>query len=365
MLDFTSSLYLGLRHPSYSLAPWAQLTTGKPAVLSPPPHAAAIARSVATLQGCRSGMLFPSTLHLFFDLFEALRHENVRVYVDSGAYPIARWAVQRIAALGVPVRQLRHFDADAAREIAARDSGSGRRPVILSDGYCVSCGRPAPLREYLEAVIPQRGYVVIDDTQALGIWGRHPGPRDPFGIGGGGSLRCSGIQSSRFIIGSSLAKGFGVPIAALSGSAALLERLEQCSPTRTHSSPPSAAVLSAAARALAINARSGDTLRRRLAALVQSFRDRLQDVGLCPPPGPFPVQALDLSGRADPVRLQGRLSAQGIITAVVTSCDSVSPKLVFVLNVHHHPRDVEHCAATLAAALQKKDIEWTSPVRRC
>src|SRR5215472_10936696 len=30
-IDFTSSLYLGIRHPSRSLRTWLQLTTGKPA----------------------------------------------------------------------------------------------------------------------------------------------------------------------------------------------------------------------------------------------------------------------------------------------------------------------------------------------
>lgn len=349
MLDLTSSLYLDLRHPSHLLAPWTRLTNGKPAMLDPPPRAATIAGALAALQGCRSGMLFPSTLHLFFDLFEGLQQEGVRVYVDSGAYPIARWAVQRIAALGVPVRHFRHFDAAAAREVMAEDAGSERRPVILADGYCVSCGRHAPLRAYLDAVMPRRGYVVVDDTQALGIWGEHPGPGRPYGAGGGGSLRWSAIRSPRLILGSSLAKGFGVPVAVLSGSATIVRRLEQSGRTRAHSSPPSAAVLSAAARALAINARSGDILRRRLGATVMSFRDRLEDAGICAQRGLFPLQALGLSRHADPVWLQRYLSARGIETVVVTGCDGVSPQLVFALNVRHRPRDIARCAATLAA----------------
>ena len=355
MLDFISSLYLGLRHPSHLLTPWTQLTTGKPAVLDPPPRAAAIAGALAALQGCQSGMLFPSTLHLFFDLFEALRQEGVRVYVDSSAYPIARWAVQRIAGLGVPVRQFRHFDADAAREIMAKDAGSQRRPVILADGYCVSCGRHAPLRAYLDAVTLQDGYVVVDDTQALGIWGERLGPSYPYGAGGGGSLRWNAIRSPRLILGSSLAKGFGVPVAALGSSAAFVRRLEQSGMTRTHSSPPSAAVLSAAARALAINTRSGDLLRRRLGATVMSFRDRLEDAGMCATRSLFPLQALDLSPDADPVWLQRHLAARGIKTAVVTGCDGVSPKLVFALNVRHRPRDIERCAATLAEIAEALD----------
>ena len=33
VLDFTSALYLGLQHPSRSLRPWRQFTTGAPAAL--------------------------------------------------------------------------------------------------------------------------------------------------------------------------------------------------------------------------------------------------------------------------------------------------------------------------------------------
>ena len=35
MLDFTSALYLGMRHAHETLRPWAQLTTGRPAALEP------------------------------------------------------------------------------------------------------------------------------------------------------------------------------------------------------------------------------------------------------------------------------------------------------------------------------------------
>jgi 8-amino-7-oxononanoate synthase len=354
MLDFTSSLYLGLRHASHSLAPWTDLTTGKPAALSASPCAATIASELAELQGCESAMLFPSTLHLFFDLFETLRQEGVQVYVDSGAYPIAGWAVERIQALGVSVRRLPHFDVDAACEKIAKDARSGRRPVILADGYCVTCGRLAPLRSYLDNVIPRRGYVVLDDTQALGIWGRHQGPHQPYGKGGGGSLQCHDIRSSRIVVGGSLAKGFGVPIAVLSGSASFIQRLERCGETRVHASPPSLAALNAAKRALAVNASRGDVLRRRLALLVSHFRGRLRGVGLRLPPGLFPVQALAVPCNADPVRLREDLASHGITAAIVSGCDgAASARLVFVITAKHQPRDIERASAILEAVLYK------------
>ena len=69
MLDFTSALYLGLRHPLGSSRPWAALSLGRPAALQPPPGAGALARELAALQGCEAATLLPSTLHLFWDLF--------------------------------------------------------------------------------------------------------------------------------------------------------------------------------------------------------------------------------------------------------------------------------------------------------
>ena len=70
MLDFTSALYLGLGHPSASLAPWRALTLGRPAALEEPPGGRGLARDLALLMGGEAGLLYPSTLHLFRDLFQ-------------------------------------------------------------------------------------------------------------------------------------------------------------------------------------------------------------------------------------------------------------------------------------------------------
>ena len=42
----------------------------------------------------------------------------------------------------------------------------------MTDGFCPGCGRAAPLREYLESARAQRGLLVLDDTQAIGVLGR-------------------------------------------------------------------------------------------------------------------------------------------------------------------------------------------------
>jgi len=104
MLDFTSALYLGFGHPSVALAPWRALTLGRPAALEEPPGAGEVAADLADLTGAAAGLLFPSTLHLFRDLFAAVVAKGAMLLIDAQAYPIARWGRR---ACGWPERHAR------------------------------------------------------------------------------------------------------------------------------------------------------------------------------------------------------------------------------------------------------------------
>jgi hypothetical protein len=72
MIDFTSALYLGMRHAHWALPPWLRLTTGRPAALEEPPEANRLSQDIARLLRCERAILAPSTLHLFWDLFDVL-----------------------------------------------------------------------------------------------------------------------------------------------------------------------------------------------------------------------------------------------------------------------------------------------------
>ena len=62
----------------------------------------------------------------------------------------------------------------AVRRLAVVDVRAGRQPIVVTDGYCPSCGRPAPVRAYADLVRGTGGYLVLDDTQALGVLGAAP-----------------------------------------------------------------------------------------------------------------------------------------------------------------------------------------------
>jgi 8-amino-7-oxononanoate synthase len=337
VLDFTSALYLGLRHDSRSLAPWRQLTTGVPAALRTTHEAGVVARTLAALQGCERATLAASTLHLCIDLFRQLGVDRPPIHVDAGAYPIARLGVEVAAARGARVTTFPSNDVVALRR---RLRDATHPAVVVCDGYVPGVG-PAPISGYLHAVRERGGLLVIDDTQALGL----------LGANGGGSLRGRGARGPDVVLVCSLAKAFGAPIAALSGTEALVRRFEVHSTTRVHCSPPSTVALRAAARALEINERCGDRLRRRLTVLVRRFRRGVGAAGLRPRGGIFPVQVLGPPDVADPIEVHERLLRLGV--ACVLRHDAVvgAPELAFVLTTSLGPGDVDRAVEALARAI--------------
>jgi 8-amino-7-oxononanoate synthase len=292
-----------------------------------------------------------STLHLFWDLFGVLAQDNVSVYLDAGAYPIAKWGVERAAAHGVPVHTFAHHDADALERRLKRDVSQRLKPIVVADGFCPGCGHLAPIPGYLDLIRNRGGYLVLDDTQALGILGHSPGVGAPYGEGGGGSLQWRRASSPQVIAISSLAKGFGVPIAVLAGSSAVVKRFETQSETRVHTSPPSAAVLHAAEHALAVNRARGDVLRFRLARLVHQLRKRLAACGLVTTGGRFPVQILRRLPELDARRVHNRLLDLGIRPVLHRPRCQQGVAISFLITALHRFDDIERAGRILAEAI--------------
>jgi 8-amino-7-oxononanoate synthase len=353
MADFTNALYLGLHHPSASLPGWQALTLGRPAVLTEPHGALDVAAALAQLQGTAAATLLPSTLHLFWDLLRQLAQQSRSVVLlDAGAYPILHWAAEGAAAVGAQVRRFAHHDAAALAQLAEQALSAGLRPIIVCDGFCTGCSHAAPLRAYARIAVSSGGLLVLDDTQALGVLGHAPSAACPWGHGGGGSLRWHGLSGKQIVVGASLAKGFGAPLAALSGSQAVIERFVQHSQTRLHCSPPSIAVVQAAHAALAANARQGRGWRERLLCLVQRLRGALMRAGLhAVGTLPFPVQSFvsrHAPGAAALVRLWQQLQASGVQALLTRGCQGLAPRLSFIVTARHSAAQIDRAAALLA-----------------
>ena len=346
MLDFTSALYLGLDHSSSSLPGWSQLTLGKPAVLEELEAVAQTERELAELTASEAALLGSSTLHLFWDLFGSLADPRWTILVDEGSYPIARWGTERAAAGGAVVRSFARHDVNALRANMA--SHRRTRPVVVTDGFSPTEGIAAPLQDYADCVAAQGGFMIVDDTQALGILGTSPDLFPPYGRGGGGSVARLARGRQQVVVVSSLAKAFGVPIAMLAGGAPLLDCLREHGSTRVHCSPPSAAVLAAAQRALHYNRHCGDSLRARLASRVSRFRRGLRELGIAGVPGWFPVQTLRLSGAARAESVHERLLRRGVRAVLHRGPGRRAPGISFIVTARHRQCEIDRALSLLA-----------------
>jgi 8-amino-7-oxononanoate synthase len=360
--DFTGALYLGLRHPTCMLRPWAALTTGVPAAVRPVPGADAVAQRLARVQGCEAATLVPSTLHGAWDIGALVDARGDTLLCDAELYPILEAAASRAAARGVTVVRFSHGDVAALNRALRR---GGRRPVVLIDGVCPACGGVAPLRAYVDAVRRRSGLLVIDDTQAIGILGSRGGAVPAWGHGGGGSLRFHGLAGAPdILVLASLAKGLGVPVAAVSGTRGAIDDYEAGSDTRVHCSPVSLADVNALDRALRVNSGYGEELRRRVARAVERMRCALRGIGIEPAGGSFPVQALPPLPRPDAERLHRCLRMADVHAVPQSWRNGAEGRLVFVLGADTTAADIATAVAVLARAPELALLRRAAPRRR-
>ncbi|WP_420149280.1 hypothetical protein [Spirosoma sp.] len=177
MVDFTSALYLGQQTLSASFPPHLSITTGKPAALYEPRLHQMVAKEVACKQGLESGLLAPSTLHVFWDIVASLGRSNA-VLMDEAMYPVGRWGVLLAAFRGVPVASFPANDAEQLARLIHMHRQQNRTPWLVTDSWNVAQGKPAPLGMYLELLKScKESVLLVDDTQAFGILGQNPNAR--------------------------------------------------------------------------------------------------------------------------------------------------------------------------------------------
>ncbi|MBD7917541.1 aminotransferase class I/II-fold pyridoxal phosphate-dependent enzyme [Cellulomonas sp. Sa3CUA2] len=351
MLDLTSSLFLGLHHPAGGPGGWASLTTGRAAALDEPAAARRVAARVAARLGAPAGVVHRSVLHALVDVVDLLAPSVV--LVDAAAYPLVRLAAGATAPV---VRTFGHHDVDdVVRLLAGERAGRGwgarsGRPVVVTDGWCAACNRPAPLAALERVVRAAGGTLVVDDTQAFGV----------LGPGGSGTWRWAGGRPVGAVQVVSLAKGLGAPLTVTTGPRDVVARLAVHG-TRWHASPPTAADLRAADRAT--DPAGGPALarrRRRLWWLVRALRAGLRRWGLAVVGRPFPVVHACVP---DPARAARVLRGRGVRTLVLAPACLPQPVLTFVVTAEHAPADVEHVLAALRGAVPRTGHAPTAVAR--
>lgn len=347
LIDFCSSLYLGMQHSSADLPSWDSLTTGVPALLGELKINRQIAQQVAALQGMETGILASSSLHLMFDFFQAIDRNTV-LFLDEQAYPLMDWASRIATGRGIKVLSFASNDLHKLSLLLQMYVRPGHTPFILCDGWNPVIGKVAPLRRYLELLRPFNGYLLIDDTQCLGVLGENASKTKPLGEGGGGTLRHAGISSPAVVSITSLAKGLGVPLAVMSGSYRFIRPFMQHGLSRIHCSQVAHPVAMAAIQALKFNQSQGNQQRAYLSYLIEMFRREVASAGLECSGGIFPVQSIKLATVDHTLGLYHFLQKKGVSALLLKGeGGGQNPIISFCINTTQHPTQFRYLGQCL------------------
>ena len=153
---------------------------------------------------------------------------------------------------------------------------------------------------------------------------------------------------------SSLAKGFGAPVAVLAADDGFVGRFEDRSETRSHCSPPSVAAVRAAEHALLVNRAHGDALRAHLAELVLRFRRGLAEIGLRASGRLFPVQTLAPAPGCDAARLHARLLGSGVRAVLHRDRTGHATRLSVLVTARHTRGDVDQALEAIGNAAGRR-----------
>lgn len=358
MIDFTSSLYLSMKHTTPEIATWKQLTTGMPAALYETSLSKKLGSHIANMQQLQSGIIAPSSLHLYYDLYEFLSNRKIIVFCDDKIYPVSKYGIEKLLLRNIPIYFFNHFNADHLRELAKQHMRKSYIPIILTDGWCPICGKPAPLHNYLSIITPRDGKIIIDDTQSFGILGKR---NDDFiyGYGGGGILQWQNIQNKNIITVVSLAKAFGVPIAAICGDKKFITAFKEQSGTRIYSSPVSIAHIYAAMHAIKINRYIGNVLRKKLWSNLLLLRNTLKNYGIKLRGGLFPFQSITGLTEDEAIYMHKQLVKQKLQT-VLTESHNSTPLVSFVIRSNHSAKEV----LLLAKSILKLCISFNDAIEK-
>lgn len=356
MPDFTSALYLGMEHPSSQIPAFSRLTTGRPSLLQEPRMAQEVAQKIARLQGLKAGVLGTSTLHLFWDLFGMMGGKPSVIFFDMQLYEVPKWGLLQAHLKGIPVIGFPHFDVLGLKKKLKLSKFKQRKPILVTDGFCPQCGRPAPLKKYAQLLQSKGGILVVDDTQALGLLGKRPTTQMPFGQNGGGILPFLKMDHPNIIAVSSLAKGFGVPVAVLASSQKNVDFFKRKSLTRLHCSPPSFATIHALQKALTINQINGNQIRKTLFQKIYFFKKGISNLGLKTVTGYFPVQTIIGLPNALNIALYQYLKRRGFASLLLKSHIQNQAAISFIITNAHSINDLKKCLANIQRWMNSLDL---------
>lgn len=172
----------------------------------------------------------------------------------------------------------KHRDAQSLSESLQDCVKPGERPLVLTDGVFPALGTMPPLHDYVQAIAPYNGRILVDDAHAMAV----------VGPTGKGSWEAAGIPRDAVYQTGTLSKGFGAAGGIIPGEGELIHGICEKSAAFTGST---GLALPLAAGALC----SMDIIQRHpamitgLQARAQALKARFRSLGFSMPDTPVPI----------------------------------------------------------------------------
>ena len=255
-------------------------------------------QALSTFLGTEDTILYSSCFDANGGLFEALLGEQDAVISDALNHASLIDGIRLCKAT-----RLRYAHSDMADlEAKLRDSATCRLRLIATDGVFSMDGDLAKLDRIVELADRYDAAVVVDDSHATGVLGRH----------GSGTPDHFAVADRIEIVTSTLGKSLGGAAGGFtSGRKEIIELLRQRSRPYlfSNSLPP---VIAAAARRAVVLVAQGDRLRTKLRENAAFFRSQLTALGFRLIPGEHPIIPIMLGDASLATRMAERLLAEGI-----------------------------------------------------
>lgn len=304
MLNFTGCCYLGICNEPALIAAGVDAIRRYGSLGQIPRHYGALPKPYFEVEEAAKrffqseGAMFFSQGYLFASIaLQGLMDRYDVIFVDEGAH----YAVKTGAlATQKPIIYFRHCStADLADKLQTHLQ-PGQRPMVATDGMFPTWGNVPPLDEYWRLVDQYDGWIVVDESHSLGV----------FGPNGRGIVEKFGVPRERVIAGGSLAKAFCAYGAIALGSQECIDAMWQSPPARGAAGGMTAA---AAMSAAALNyAAEHPELLAKLRHIIAYIKGKMNAMGIAVGESESPNVTFSLGTPAEMRRIQQALLEEGI-----------------------------------------------------
>lgn len=304
MLNFTGCCYLGIcNEPTLIQAGVSALKDyGSLGQIPrhygslPSPYLEAEEAAVNFFQ-CESAMFFAAGYLFATIALQGLADRYDVLFLDEKAHYSIRDGAR---AVNKPMVWFRHTDARDLEEKLRQHLAPHQRPMVATDGMFPTYGNIPPLDDYLRIVERYDGWIVVDESHSLGV----------FGANGRGIVEKFSLPRQRIVAGGSMAKAFCAYGAIALGPKECIEAMWESPPARGAAGGMTAA---AAMSAASLNyVAQHPELLSGLREIIAYIKRRMNEMGIAVGQSESPNVTFSIGTPDDMSRIQRALLEENI-----------------------------------------------------